>query len=116
MKQETVKKTTVKKTLLQYLSDLGQEDPTNKFLIDEIIDTEQTIIDLKTELKKTGVINSKGRLNPACHGIRMFTRIKIDLLTKLSATVQDRNKLKTAKRPDGTQLSLDDYMNEAAGF
>ena len=111
-----IKKTTIKKTISQYLDEIGESNPANQPLIELYLKVEKTIADLEHEIETTGTINSKGRINPAYNGLKMFMRLKIDILTKLTMTVQDRNKLKLKTRPDAIQLNIDSFMEEASGF
>lgn len=102
------------KTIMQYLNEIGAADTTNEFLIKEFEYNETLGQQLKAELKTDGIINAKGRLSQAFIGYKMYTNIKVMLLTKLAMTVQDRSKLKLREKADAKQLSFDEFMSEAS--
>jgi hypothetical protein len=100
------------KAINDYLEEIGATDATNKFLIDELNYNETLGNQLKNELKG-GLFTDKGKLTQAFLGYKMFLTNKILLCTKLAMTVQDRKKLRLKDKPDGVQLQIEEFMEQA---
>ncbi len=100
------------KKIYKYLEELGVDDITNSFLVDEFIEIEKIIEGFKKEMKVKGQLDAKGKLNGAFLGYNTMLGKKALFLEKLLMTVKDRQKIKKPKE-DAIQLEFENFMRIA---